>query len=60
MQRTLVILKTGSTFPDLVEQHGDFEDWVAEGLALANESVSVFTLRAPTPYPIPTPLLRWS
>jgi GMP synthase (glutamine-hydrolysing) len=56
MQRTLVILKTGSTFPDLVEQHGDFEDWVAEGLALANESVSVFDAQGPNPLPNPDAL----
>jgi len=30
--KTLVIVKLGSTFPELAAQRGDFEDWVAEGL----------------------------
>lgn len=30
--RTLYIVKTGSTFPAIAQQHGDFEDWIAQGM----------------------------
>lgn len=30
--KTLMIVKLGSTYPDLATQWGDFEDWVAAGL----------------------------
>ena len=30
--RTLYIVKTGSTFPAIAHQLGDFEDWIAQGL----------------------------
>ena len=30
--RTLYIVKTGSTFPAIAQEHGDFEDWIADGL----------------------------
>jgi GMP synthase (glutamine-hydrolysing) len=30
----VVILKTGSTYPDLKEQFGDFEEWFVRGLSL--------------------------
>ena len=29
---TLFIVKTGSTFASIAQTHGDFEDWIAEGL----------------------------
>lgn len=31
-QRTIYILKTGSTLPELALSRGDFEDWIASGL----------------------------
>ena len=31
--RTLYIVKTGSTFPAIAQQQGDFEDWIGAGLA---------------------------
>jgi GMP synthase (glutamine-hydrolysing) len=40
-----VILKTGSTLPELRERRGDYEDWIAAGLGLdlaALEVVSVY------------------
>lgn len=30
--RTLYIVKTGSTFPAIAHQHGDFEKWITDGL----------------------------
>src|SRR5690606_34698718 len=30
--RTLYIIKTGSTFPAIRQQHGDFEQWMQAGL----------------------------
>jgi GMP synthase (glutamine-hydrolysing) len=53
MNRTLFVLKTGSTFPDLAEAHGDFDDWVVDGLGLTSESVSVFDAQGPDPFPDP-------
>jgi len=34
MDRPLLIIKTGSSMPDLVARRGDFEDWIAQGLGL--------------------------
>lgn len=31
--RKLYIVKTGSTFPAIAAKHGDFEQWIADGLA---------------------------
>ncbi len=39
--KTLLIVKLGSTCPELADQRGDFEDWIAEGLG-------------PTPTPVQT------
>ncbi len=36
-----LILKTGSTYPDLAREAGDFEDWTAAGLGLDRHSVDV-------------------
>jgi GMP synthase (glutamine-hydrolysing) len=51
MRRSLVILKTGSTFPDLTEKHGDFEDWVEAALGLPGESIHVVDAHEPDPLP---------
>ena len=39
--KRLCIVKAGSTYPDIAEQHGDFEDWVEAGLGLPSEVVRV-------------------
>ncbi|HWV62902.1 MAG TPA: glutamine amidotransferase [Oxalicibacterium sp.] len=33
--KTLIIFKAGSTFADLAQAHGDFEDWIADGVGNA-------------------------
>ena len=49
--RTLYIIKTGSTFPAIAEQHGDFEDWIAAGLypedVLATDHPALAIIDAP-------------
>ncbi len=30
--KPIVIVKTGKTFPDLIDKYGDFEDWISKGL----------------------------
>ncbi|MFC2088071.1 glutamine amidotransferase [Calditrichota bacterium] len=39
--KKLYILKTGSTYPAIKKQHGDFEDWILEGLNRSKEQVMV-------------------
>jgi GMP synthase (glutamine-hydrolysing) len=41
LSESVVILKTGSTFPDLARRYGDFEHWVAAGLALPTDRARV-------------------
>lgn len=41
----LWILKTGSTLPDLAAAHGDFEDWIAVGLAGTDLAVRSLDVR---------------
>ena len=54
--RTLWILKTGDALPSLRAVHGDFEDWIAHGLAQHNHlpALPVRTLDARTDTPWPT------
>jgi GMP synthase (glutamine-hydrolysing) len=37
----LIILKTGSTYPEIFAEHGDFEDWMKAGLNLPAEMTQV-------------------
>ena len=48
----LLILKTGSTFPSLAQDLGDFEDWIADGLALSAADLRVVDARC---HPLPSP-----
>lgn len=41
----VAILKTGSTYPDIREQHGDFDQWFLRGLS-SGLDVSVFNAQA--------------
>jgi GMP synthase (glutamine-hydrolysing) len=40
-QRTILILKTGETLPPVKALHGDFEDWIADGLGCRLDDVDV-------------------
>ncbi|MFY3383456.1 glutamine amidotransferase [Paracidovorax sp. MALMAid1276] len=55
--RTLWIIKTGSTLPAQRAPHGDFEDWIAKGLAQAptGTRLAVQTLDARTATAWPAP-----
>jgi GMP synthase (glutamine-hydrolysing) len=39
--KKLLILKMGSTFPELIAAHGDFEQWIINGLEIESNSVTV-------------------
>jgi GMP synthase (glutamine-hydrolysing) len=39
--RSVVVLKTGSTLPELRTRRGDYEDWIAAGLGLPRERIQV-------------------
>ena len=39
-----VIVKTGTTLPELRSRRGDYEDWIALGLGLAGEAVDVVSV----------------
>lgn len=39
--KPVVIIKTGKTFPDLIEKTGDFEDWISGGLGLPEHEIKV-------------------
>ncbi len=41
MSDPLIILKTGSTYPEIFAEHGDFEDWMKAGLNLPAEMTQV-------------------
>ena len=41
MKEPLIILKAGSTYPEIFKQHGDFEDWMKAGLNLPEERTQV-------------------
>ncbi len=57
LRSTLWIIKTGDTLPALRAAHGDFEDWIASGLAQAPSAnpINVQTLdpRITTEWPAP-------
>jgi len=39
--KKFVILKTGDTFPAIIDRMGDFEDWILHGLGLDKKSVKI-------------------
>jgi GMP synthase (glutamine-hydrolysing) len=39
--RRVLIVKTGTTLPQLRARRGDYEDWIAEGLGLERERIAV-------------------
>jgi GMP synthase (glutamine-hydrolysing) len=44
--REITIVKTGSTYPSVSAQHGDFEQWIARGLGLDRDGVEVIDVVA--------------
>lgn len=51
--RNIIIVKTGDTIDDLIEEHGDFEDWIAKGLAVDPEDIRVVNAVKGDPLPGP-------
>ncbi len=49
----LLIVKTGSTFPNLRERRGDFEDWILEAMGLPREQVDVVSVHEDEALPSP-------
>ncbi|MCH7867385.1 MAG: glutamine amidotransferase [Myxococcales bacterium] len=42
--KPLLIMKTGTTLPDIVEAHGDFENWIASGLDFSADEIEVVSV----------------
>jgi len=49
----LLIVKTGSTVPELRARRGDFEDWIAAGMGLARDAVDVVAVDQGEQLPAP-------
>lgn len=49
--RTLCIIKTGNTLPYIQERHGDFEDWIAQGLSGQGLAIKHWDPRRETDWP---------
>ena len=41
MKPRVLVMKTGSTLPPVLEHHGDFEWWIADGMGVAVEDLDV-------------------
>ena len=50
---TILIVKTGNTFDDLIHSFGDFEDWIRTGMDAGEDQVRV--VNAPAFEPLPEP-----
>jgi GMP synthase (glutamine-hydrolysing) len=49
----MLIVKTGSTLPELRAQRGDYEAWIAAGMGLARSDVDVVDVASGEPLPAP-------
>jgi GMP synthase (glutamine-hydrolysing) len=52
-QATILIVKTGDTFADLIGSFGDFEDWIRQGLGVDKDQIQV--VNAPAFEVLPEP-----
>ena len=50
--KPILIVKTGTTFPDLIAKQGDFEDWIARGLGCFHRKIKVVNAQTD---PLPGP-----
>ncbi|MEZ4555439.1 MAG: hypothetical protein R2854_03115 [Caldilineaceae bacterium] len=60
MPPTFLILKTGSSYPDIAQRRGDFEDWIIAAMGVSQEDVVVVDASARRPCPIPPGATPWS
>jgi GMP synthase (glutamine-hydrolysing) len=51
--KKLFVIKAGDTFPDLIRDYGDFEDWIISGLGLDRAMVQVVNVEKGEPLPKP-------
>ena len=51
--RSILVIKAGDTFPELVTESGNFEDWLITGLGLPKDAVRIIDARLDTPLPAP-------
>lgn len=51
--KPLLILKTGSTLPEIADAHGDFEDWIGRGLEFTTGELRVVNVCEGDPLPDP-------
>lgn len=49
----MIVLKAGSTLPELRERRGDYEDWIVAGLGVPRQLVDVVTLQEGARPPAP-------
>jgi GMP synthase (glutamine-hydrolysing) len=47
------VIKAGDTFPDLIEEMGNFEDWIIAGMGLSPGAVQVVNAEKKAPLPDP-------
>lgn len=52
-RRKLVLLKAGSTFPDVAARLGDFDAWLRPGLGLPDDQVEILEIWRDAPLPEP-------
>jgi GMP synthase (glutamine-hydrolysing) len=51
--KNILIIKTGTTLPDLLVKKGDFEDWVLQGLGVGHDRIAVVDVVSGAPLPSP-------
>lgn len=51
MTPPFLILKTGSTYPDIAARCGDFEDWIIDAMEISRDEVTVVNVQAGEPLP---------
>jgi GMP synthase (glutamine-hydrolysing) len=49
--KPLLIIKAGSTYPEIARLHGDFEVWVRDGLRIASTAIQVVAVHLDQPLP---------
>ena len=53
MSGAWIILKTGSTLPEIAERRGDFEDWIRDGMGVTPADVEVVPVFEGAALPLP-------
>jgi len=49
--KPILIIKTGSTFPEISKHRGDFEDWIVAGMGLERVQFNIFDVSKDLPLP---------